>query len=857
MRRIPVIVLLAILAVVPLCAQDASAWYEDKPIADIRFEGLQNVSRTDLEGVIEPYIGTTYQNARFWDLQSKLFALDYFESFEVEAVPADDERSKVILVFHVVERPVVDRIELIGNRQIRRADILDTIVLTRGDMVNSSKVRADVEAIRTLYLERGYPEVSVDGRFEKTDESSARVIFEITEGTQTRVSEIRFSGNSFASASTLRRLIKTKEQSIFAGGIYKESNIAEDRIAIEQYYHDRGYIDATVVDVVRDVETDEESRSNLVLTYYIEEGNQYSFGGIGFEGNTLYSDERLSELIRLESGEILNQSKLVADLNRISQLYYSDGYIYNTITTEETRDEQNREIAYNVSIVERGRAHIENIIVRGNEKTKEEVILREFPLEVGDVFSARSFNLGRQNLMNTQYFSTIVPDVVQGSAEGLVDIILAVEEGRTTDINFGLTFSGQTEGFPVIGFLKWTDNNFQGNGQELSIGTEISAGSQSLTFGFQENWLFGQRWSGGVDVSAEHSLSENIQQDILPPIFARGEDNAVPDPYDGHYVWADDGTPYDETPGDLESYKAAGDVVTDYAYAIQEGEVIDPSYLMDYDSYDISLGLNTGYTFHTRLGRLGLGTRLSATFSYVDYDKDLFRPYDPTIRENHQKLLPIMQWLLNASFDTRDIINNPSKGYYFKQSVTYTGGILPSTRDYIRTNTKAQAFFTLFDVPAFEGWNFKEVLALSSSLSFVFPQFGGELNATTQDRLYIDGMTVAKGWPRIYDGRAMWDTWVELRMPIVEQYLWWDWFFDTAAIWSDLTGFAAMDAQDFLFSFGGGLRLTVPGLPIGLYLAKRFRITDTGVEWQTGDIFQSEKEGSGLDFVISFTADIF
>ncbi len=844
-------------------ASGQEEWFQNKPIAEIRFLGLNNVSENDLAGITAPFVGKKFQNNLSYDLQSKIYALDYFESFTLTAVPANEERSAVILEFRVVERPLVEAIELNGNRFIRRQDILDEILLKEGDMVTNAAVRADAEAIRSLYLKRGFPDVQVRGTFERISDTSAKVIFDIEEGSQRKVSEIRFSGNSFASASTLKRLLSTKEQSLFSTGVFQESKIAEDIQAIEQYYWDRGYVDAEVVDVVRELD---EEQINLILTYYIEEGVQYTFGGISFEGNTLYSDERLSEAVRQAKGAVLSKTKLQADLFRVADIYQTDGYIFNTITHEEIRDEQNREISYVVHIVERGRAHIENIILNGNEKTDDEVILRELPFEVGDIYSNRKVVQGNQNLRNLQYFSTVLLDVVPGSVDGLVDVVFDLEEGRTTDIKFGVTFSGAEEGFPIIGFLKWGDMNFRGKGQELSVGTEVSASSQSLTFGFKENWLFGRRWSGGVDISAEHALSQRVLQDILPPVFEDTATNRVPDPFTGQYVWAQDnqegvtpGTAFTGTVAELGAAIDAGEVVTDYEYAVSQGGKIDPGYLMDYDSYDVSFGVNTGYTFVFPAGRLGFGTRLSTTLSYIDYDRAVVRPYDATIRQNYHELLPITTWLFNTTWDTRDIVYSPSKGVYLRQSVTFAGGFLPSTRSYVKSSSKAQAFLTLFDVPVFDNWNFKGVFAANSSISFVLDPFVGDYDATTQDLLYIDGMTVARGWPKLYDGRALWSNWIELRMPIIEQTIWFDTFFDATGLWTGLDDFTSMSVGDFRFGFGGGIRLTVPGLPIGLYLTKRFKFSDGGaLEWQGGNIFQrTGKTTSGLDLVIAFTAEFF
>ena len=204
-------------------------------------------------------------------------------------------------------------------------------------------------------------------------------------------------------------------------------------------------------------------------------------------------------------------------------------------------------------------------------------------------------------------------------------------------------------------------------------------------------------------------------------------------------------------------------------------------------------------------------------------------------------------------------------GFYAKQSITYNGGILPSTRDYILSTSKLQGFFTLFDVPLTETGNLTGVLALNSSIAFILPQWAkGEngwewlTNITSQELLYVDGMTMARGWHRVYDQKILWDSWIELRMPVVKQYLWWDWYVSGTGAWPDTNLFSNLSINDFLFGFGGGARLTIPGFPIGLYFTKRFKFENNQIVWQGGSVFANESQpNSGIDFVISFTADLY
>ncbi|TVR29877.1 MAG: outer membrane protein assembly factor BamA [Spirochaetaceae bacterium] len=833
------------LLLLPLAVQAQAAddeWFQNKPIADIRFEGLRSVSPSELQGIIDPFIGREFTDAVFLDLQRRLYALDLFERIVPEALPADDERSQVILQFQVTERPLVDDIRFSGNRNIRRGQLLDVILLNRGDVITQAKIRVDEQAIRNLYQERGYPDVEVRGSTEEVPDSPDRVVvFTINEGARVTVREILFSGNSYASAGTLRGVMETKQQSLFNRGIFQEALLEQDRSAIERYYRERGFVDARVLDIDREVERDEEAeRTYLTLTVFIEEGLQYTFGGMEFRGNSIFDDEQLQQRVRMSPGDVLNIARLDADYQRVADLYYENGYIFNSITRDSVRDEATNTISYVVNIVERSRARIENIEIRGNEKTIDHVIYREVPLEVGDIFSATKIRQGMQGLANLQYFSNIVPETPQGSEEGLMDLIINVEEGSTADIRFGVAFGGSAD-FPVSAQIAWQDRNFLGRGQTIGAELVASPVNQRLSVNFLERWLTGRRWSGGFNFAVDRNIRRNILRDE--------DSRGVPDPFDTE-----------------EDFLDAGGTVSN----------IPEEWLMEYTEWNISIGANTGYRWLTPVGRVGANTSLRTGIEYLTYDPDEFRPLDRNIRRNLDQWLFVNRWGMSLSLDDRDVAFNPTSGYYVSQGVSFTGGFLFGTRHFIRTDSRAEQFYTLWDWRVSDNWSWKGVLGLHTSLSMIFPQFWiaeDQRNAEnyvrgeeylvartgTTDLLYIDGMFTARGWPRELDGKALWNNWVELRMPLAEQVIWLDNFFEATALYEERSDIGNLGIENMRFSMGSGLRFVIPQFPIRIYLAKRFLIDSSGnIDWQTGNLFNRDnREGRGLDFVFSIGMELF
>ena len=557
-----------------LDAQSADDWYVGKPIAEVRFTGLSHVSAADLREIVQPYVGQAFSLDLFWEMQGRLYATDLFESLESNAVAVDDERSSVIVEFLVQERPLVGSVDLVGNRRIRDTELLEVMDLSQGDVFDPIKLDADEAAIGGLYVARGYPDATVAIDTVRDDEAEeVSIIVRIVEGFEVTVEDIRFVGNEFASESTLRGRMLTKKRSLFESGAFREANLQEDQRIIEAYYASHGYVDASVDRIEREfvLEPDQQRRS-LILTIYIVEGQPYTYGGISFEGNEIFSLEELSGLIRHGTDREVNREIVDADFLRVQDFYYESGYIFNLFDLIEIRDEGERRIEYRIVIQERERAHIENIVISGADKTRDHVILRELPFEVGDVFNRTAVVQGLRNLYNTQYFSAVTPDTPAGSAEGLMDVVITVEEQSTADINFGVTIGGSE--FPFAGTVRWNERNLAGSGQSIGAGLELSPVQQSLNFEFVEPWMFGARWSGGVNLGVERSVVHGVQQDILPPIFD-DPDEAAPDPYESREEWHQ---------------------------ARDEGESVADRYTMEYTEWDVIVGTTTSYRVPTSLG---------------------------------------------------------------------------------------------------------------------------------------------------------------------------------------------------------------------------------------------------------------
>jgi outer membrane protein insertion porin family len=807
------------------CFAQEDEWYLGKPLRDIVFSGLRHASPQDLEGILGAYMGQDYSYELVEELQMRLYATGFFELLSPSTIPSDSERSGVILRFTVTEQPVISRISFVGNSHVRQTELLDAVTLKSGDRAEKRRVGDEEQAVINKYLEKGYTRATVRSEIQVNDQGEAVVLFFITEGSQNFIQELRFDGNSVFSDKTLQGQLSLKAKRLFNDGAFQEAKLIADIQTITQYYRDRGYIDAEVRDVARTEVVDDKGNAGMILTFDIYEGSRFSFGGVSFEGNHIFSSEQLEKQVYSKVGEDVRASRLEADLQRVADLYFESGYIFNTINREEERDQEKNIVYYKIEIIERGRAHIESIRVEGLDKTRKEVVLREIPLEPGDVFSKTKVTDGLRNLYNLQFFSAIIPETEPGSAESLMDLVFRVEEQPTTDIQFGVTFSGTSDPgqFPISGMLRINDRNFRGTGNSLGAEINASPDTQSLSLNYNHRYIFSLPLSLGVDLSVSHT-QRLTPMDNIAPFFYGNETYAYPDGFDS----------YEE---------------------FENSSSYPSEFLMRYNQWYFSLGLSTGYRWNTFLGILSTGVGVRGGIILNTYDADLYRPLDYTIRRDNNRPTPANSFWTSVSLDQRDIYYDPSKGYFGSQRFGIYG-ILPMEREkYIRSDTKAEYFHTLVNLPVGEHWSFKIIAGVHSGLSFIFKQPGQDMPIIENaNKLAVDGMFVARGWTSDYriKGLALWDNWAEIRIPLVPGVLAWDFFIDAAGVSpTPKEFFTGFDPDIMRYSLGGGLRFTIPQFPLRFSFAKRFKTVDGKVHWEPGSIGKNGP-GGGLDWVLSF-----
>lgn len=793
-RKIAALLGVLLLSAACIFAQEDDEWYFDQPITKVDFEGLKNVKKSDLTGIASSYISQPFTEQAYNEIIDKLYALELFEDIEPYAKHASKNNNDVLLVFRVVERPVIKSINFSGNKKLRNGELREQIKTKVSDVYVESKVLLDERTLRNYYLQKGYTTSKVTHTIDETD-SGVVVTYKIEEGSSTVIRAIKFAGNTVASERKLKGKLTLKEVGAFKDGAFQSSSVELDKQAIVAFYKERGYVDAAVLDSkIETFYNEKKQRNELEITYFIQEGSAYTYTGIALKGNEVFSEKELIKNPKLKPGTVYNEVKFQEILSGITGKYYENGYMSNEFRPVAMKDAENHEIFYDLYIVENSRSHIENIIIKGNTKTKDNVIRREIPIEPGDIFSRDKIISGLRNLMNLQYFSSVVPEPQQGSEQDLVDLVFSVEEQSTTSLQFGMTFSGSADPdnpIPISLFVKVENSNLFGEGKTVSASTTISDSEQSVDLGYSQNWI------GSLPISLAETLSFSHKN----------------------------------------TYALVNQWMPNLDFS-QRG------YYTKYDGYSISLSSSIGRRWAFDYAILSLGGGLTNAFTNYIFDENIYVPVDQGLSMYANRWGMLNSIFTSFSVDNRDINYDPTKGWFASEKLSWYG-LLPKVEKefFVRSDTKLEGYLKLVDLRVTDSWHFKLVFAAYTGLTGLFPINDSAISDS--NKVYVDGMFNGRGWTEAYKeskGKAMLSNRLELRMPLVPNIIGIDGFYDFVAVKEEFKDISSLRIEDFYFSYGPGLRFLLPQFPLHLLFAWKYRIVD-------GEVV---RPNTPFQFVLSF-----
>lgn len=410
------------------------------------------------------------------------------------------------LVVKVVENPIINRIIFEGNKKLDYDDLIEEVRLRPRQFYTRSKVRSDVQRIMELYRSKGRFAAIISPKAVRQEQNRVDLVFEIQEGPKTKVGKINIIGNKLFSDGDLRDLMATTESRwwrIFSSNdTFDPDRMAYDQQQMRQFYLNEGYADFRIVSAVAELTPD---RKEFIVTFSVEEGVQYEFGEIEVDSEIRdLSNEFLKAFVWTREGRIYNSEAIERSKEALVDAAGLAGYAFADVRPQVSRNRETRTIALTYRILEAPRTYVERINIKGNVRTLERVIRREFRLQEGDAFNTALEQRSETRLNRLGFFREVEITRVQGSEPDRMDLEVAVEEQATGELQLGLGFSS-FEGLVFDSSI--AERNFMGRGQTARLALSRSGVRDSVTVSFTEPYLWGRTVSGGADLFYNKSKS--------------------------------------------------------------------------------------------------------------------------------------------------------------------------------------------------------------------------------------------------------------------------------------------------------------------------------------------------------------
>ncbi len=402
--------------------------------------------------------------------------------------PADIgfQDGKALVRIPVAEGPKVT-VRFSGNHAVSDSDLRKQILLWSEHDVSDAIIESSADKIKNLYKDAGYGNVKVDV---KKNEGPGRLdlTFDVQEGLRTTVKEIMVRGNTFFPSKQIKAEISLKESGWFTSRPYREDLLDKDVDYLRDRYTESGFLNATVRKKVDFVD----GGTKAVVRIEIDEGPQTKVGQVTFEGNTAFSEKKLLALISLKPGAPYNEGLADEDRYHILSAYSDGGYLYARVEEEKKIADGTADITYKIS--EDRPVRIGTIILRGNERTKENVIMRELLLKPGDLYDYGKILKSQQHIYRFGYFSQARFDPVHpGEKEYTKDMLLTVEERPAGAVEVGVGYGDLDR---ARAFAEISYRNLWGLAHYAGVRVEDSDILKRAVLNYQHPWFFGYNMQG-------------------------------------------------------------------------------------------------------------------------------------------------------------------------------------------------------------------------------------------------------------------------------------------------------------------------------------------------------------------------
>ncbi|MDC8445092.1 MAG: outer membrane protein assembly factor BamA [Nitrosomonas sp.] len=477
-----------------LCAFSALA-DESLVVVDIRVEGIQRTEAGTVFSYLPVKVGDTLDATKATAAVKALYATGFFKDVKLKA-------ENGVLIVQVEERPAIAQINITGAKAFEKDKLKEGLKqagLSESRIFSRSMLDRAEQELKRQYISTGKYAVQITTTTTPLERNRVAINFDIKEGRTARIRQISFVGNETFDDKTLRGLFVLTTPGLLTwftkNDQYSKQKLSADLETLRSYYLDRGYlefsIESTQVSITPDMQ-------DIYITVNISEGKQYTVSDIKLAGELLVPEEELRKLILLQPGDVFAREKLTESIKLITDRLGDDGYAFANVNAAPDLDPENLQAGFTFFVDPGRRVYIRRINISGNDRTKDEVIRREFRQMEGAWHSTSKINLSRQRVDRLFFFNSVdveTPPVPE--APDQVDVNVRVTEKPTGAVMFGAGFSDR-EGLILNGSI--SQDNIFGTGNHFSMQVNTGRINRVLSASFTNPYFTVNGVSLGFDI---------------------------------------------------------------------------------------------------------------------------------------------------------------------------------------------------------------------------------------------------------------------------------------------------------------------------------------------------------------------
>ena len=488
--------------VAPLAVTLAASPAAAQTVNSIEVVGNRRVEVETIRSYFKPGPGGRLDNAAIDDGLKALIETGLFQDVRIS-------RPGGRIVVTVVENPVINRVAFEGNKKVKDEQLSTEIQSKARGTLSRPMVQSDAQRIVEIYRHSGRYDVRVTPQIIERPNNRVDLIFSIDEGPKTAVRSVQFVGNNFYSSYRLKDIIKTHESNwlSFLGNndVYDPDRVEADRDLIRRFYLKHGFADVQVVAALTEYDPE---RKGFLVTFKIEEGQQYRVGSVNFETSIPNLDvNTLRSFSRVHVGQLYNVEALEKSVEEMQIEASRRGYAFAIVKPRGDRNFQAHTVSVVFSIEEGPRTYIERINIRGNTRTRDYVIRREFDIAEGDAYNRALVDRAERRLKNLDFFKTVKITTEPGSSSDRVILDVNLEEKSTGDFSVSGGYS-TTDG--ALGEVSISERNFLGRGLYAKAGVTYGQYARGLSLSYVDPYLLDYRVALGLDAYYRQQLSNSF-----------------------------------------------------------------------------------------------------------------------------------------------------------------------------------------------------------------------------------------------------------------------------------------------------------------------------------------------------------